>query len=83
MQFGEYKKPKRRIPPQGFRYVGCTAEELEDYRKKHNGRRPSVYRLECFCGKRIWGSGLGIGAHRRVCFPTFADLKKFEDRKER
>lgn len=29
-------------------------------------RSPSVYRVQCtVCGKRIWGSGLGIGSHKK------------------
>jgi hypothetical protein len=35
---------------------------------KANGRQPAVYRMECVsCGKRVWGSGTGIGSHRRAC----------------
>lgn len=57
-----------------FRRVTATAEELEEWRVKHarrvhggwSGLRPSVYRVECLeCGARIWGSGMGIGSHRR------------------
>jgi len=48
--------------PDGFRRVSATAEERATYGK----RAPAVYRLECLeCGARIWGSGLGIGSHRR------------------
>jgi hypothetical protein len=53
--------------PDGFRYVTATREENAEWRAKHK-RHTSQYRLVCTaCGKRIWGSGLGIGAHRRAC----------------
>ena len=53
--------------PDGFRYVVIHDEEINAYRRKHK-RHPTQYRLACVaCGKRIWGSGLGIGAHRRAC----------------
>ena len=55
--------------PAGFKRVRETQEELADYKAKHSGWTPgSVYMLECLgCGKRIWGSGIGIGSHRRAC----------------
>jgi hypothetical protein len=59
---------RTRTPPSGFRYVTATHEETEEYRRTHNHRYPAMYRLECIsCGKRIWGSGIGTGAHRRAC----------------
>ena len=52
-----------RFAPSGFRYVEPTpGERAAD---KTNGRQ---YRLEFLtCGRRIWGSGIGIGSHRRAC----------------
>lgn len=50
-----------------FERVTPTAEEVEEYRTRR-GFAPPVYRVRCTrCGKRLWGSGLGIGAHRRKC----------------
>lgn len=50
-----------------FTYVTATTDEIETYVRKH-GRRPSQYRVACNeCGTRIWGSGIGIGSHRRGC----------------
>jgi hypothetical protein len=52
----------------GFRRVKATPEELADYLRRSHGHRPGVYRVECLdCGKRMWGSGLGIGSHRKAC----------------
>lgn len=54
--------------PEDFRRVAATAAELVEWREAHAGRYPSVYRVQCrACGKRLWGSGLGIGSHRRAC----------------
>lgn len=65
--------------PRGFRYVTATREEVDAWRAKHGNRQPSSYRVVCVkCGKRMWGSGLGIGSHRRVCRPTVAELEKEE-----
>jgi len=52
-----------------FERVTPTAEEVEEYRTRRGfGFAPPVYRVRCKrCGKRLWGSGLGIGAHRRKC----------------
>lgn len=52
-----------------FAKVAPTVKELADWRKRNPGRAwPSVNRVECIsCHRRIWGSGLGIGAHRRAC----------------
>ena len=56
--------------PDGFRYVTATREENAEWRAKHK-RHSSQYRLVCTaCGKRLWGSGLGIGSHRRACKGT-------------
>jgi hypothetical protein len=56
-------------PPAGFTRVGVTAEELAEYRRTHSGHYPErIHRLKCDrCDKVIWGSGLGIGSHRRAC----------------
>jgi len=57
---------KRGVP--GFTRVRETPEELADYKRKHFGSVPVVYRIQCDdCGARIWGGGLGIGSHRRAC----------------
>lgn len=51
--------------PGGFTYVTPTNDEVAEYRRR-NHRDPAMYRLVCDrCGRRIWGSGLGVGAHRR------------------
>lgn len=52
-----------------FLRVHPTGDEIAEWRRKNPERRyPSVYRVECLaCGKRIWGSGIAIGAHRKVC----------------
>lgn len=51
-----------------FERVSATPEEAEAWKLTHKGHRPSVYRVRCqACGKRLWGSGLGIGSHRRAC----------------
>ena len=48
--------------------VLATDAEVEEFKKKHNGFHPGIYRLKCkTCGKRIWGSGLGVGSHNRAC----------------
>jgi hypothetical protein len=53
---------------EGFQRVLATTKELAEWRA-HTGRPyPSVHRVACLaCGRRLWGSGLGIGAHRRAC----------------
>lgn len=57
-----------------YRRVKPTAEEMVEWfaKQKKAGTRPMTplacrqYRLECkLCGTRIWGSGMGIGAHNR------------------
>lgn len=54
--------------PDGFTNVPATVEEIVAYKEKHSGWYPSVNRVVCNrCGKRMWGSGLGIGSHRRSC----------------
>jgi hypothetical protein len=49
--------------------VNPTADEMAAYHRKYGPRStPRVYRVRCLaCGRRFWGSGLGIGAHRRAC----------------
>ena len=61
---------RHRKAPEGFRYSMATREELQDYMDSHNGRTPprNVRHVTCrACGKRMWGSGIGIGAHRKAC----------------
>ena len=69
-------KSRRRPAPLGFKVVGSTDAELADYRASHHGSHPyPIRRLECLvCGLRLWGSGLAVGSHRRVCSPTNAML---------
>ena len=51
----------------GYTRVTPTPTETANYRRKH-GRPAAVYRVECdACGRRLWGSGLGIGSHNRAC----------------
>ena len=51
-----------------FREVRPTAEELAEWRGHHPRRHLPPYRaLHVPCGKRMWYSGLGIGAHLRAC----------------
>lgn len=50
-----------------FTHVKATADEVAAYVKRA-GRQPSVHRVACnACGKRVWGSGMGIGSHRKAC----------------
>ena len=50
-----------------YKRVSPTPEEVTEHVRKHGGR-PRTYRYECKdCGKRIWGSGLGVGSHTRAC----------------
>ena len=54
--------------PNDFVNVTATPEEIEEYKAKHKGFPPAVYRARCKrCGTRLWKSGLGVGSHRRVC----------------
>lgn len=63
---GTTMKDEAYRPHEGFRRVAATQEEIAAWRSSHNGRHPSQHRLECeTCHTRIWGSGLGIGSHRR------------------
>lgn len=56
-----------RTAPWGFEYVLPTVAEITAYTTKHD-HLPTSYRLRCMtCRERIWGSGLGIGAHRKGC----------------
>jgi hypothetical protein len=51
-----------------YERVNPTDAELAKYRAKNAGRLPSAYRVRCrACGRRIWGSGMGIGSHNRAC----------------
>lgn len=61
---------RARTAPPPFRWVSPTPEEVQAYRNSHAGRFPhrTVRRMSCLnCGKRIWGSGIAIGSHRKVC----------------
>jgi hypothetical protein len=50
----------------GFTRVTPTPEEIRSYEIEHDDFPPAVYRVSCDqCGKRLWGSGLGLGSHRR------------------
>lgn len=50
-----------------FIIVRASPAEIDDFKTKH-GFKPSSYRVKCrYCDKRLWGSGLGIGSHRRAC----------------
>lgn len=63
----------------GYTAVTATGQELAAWRAKNPNRpQPSVRRLQCnFCSKRIWGSGLGVGAHNRskACAAASAEPK--------
>lgn len=64
------QRPRRRkrVAPDGFRYVQPSPEEWQERLDKGYTKKGRVYRLACLaCGQRIWGSGLGCGAHRRAC----------------
>ena len=56
------------IDRKDFREVRPTEAEIAEWHRKYP-RRPSLpYRAEHIpCGKRIWYSGIGIGAHMRAC----------------
>ena len=50
-----------------FNRVRPTPEETQEFKAKR-GHSPGTHRIECkICGKRLWGSGLGIGSHTRKC----------------
>jgi hypothetical protein len=73
-QGGDYSRYTRVVP---------TGEEVAEHMKRH-GRQPATYRYECKeCGKRLWGSGLGIGSHNRwhgrnpATGPSYADKGDF------
>jgi hypothetical protein len=51
-----------------FTEVKPTVEELEEWVRKHPLRRPPYRAVHDRCGKRIWYSGVGIGAHLRACY---------------
>lgn len=51
-----------------FREVAPTTEERDEWVKKNPRRKGLPYRAEHLpCGKRMWYSGIGIGAHLRAC----------------
>ena len=51
----------------GYTRVPFTRQEWKQYVDK-KGRPPVVHRVACdHCGKRLWGSGLGIGSHNKAC----------------
>jgi hypothetical protein len=57
-----------RNPPFGFVYVTPTQDEVEEWKRRYPNQSTRQYRLQCEdCDKRIWGSGIGIGSHRRAC----------------
>lgn len=48
--------------PDGFEYIFDSGKRI---RMSYHSR---TYLVGCLsCGRRIWGSGLGVGAHRRAC----------------
>jgi hypothetical protein len=50
------------------REVRATPEEIADWHKRYPRRKGTPYRVACRkCGKRMWLSGIGLGAHRRAC----------------
>lgn len=56
--------------PADFQRVPATEGEKAAWHAKHPRQEPP-WRVECrACGKRIWNSGLGLGAHRRACKGT-------------
>lgn len=67
-------------PLPDFVRVRATPEEIAEWRNSDarlaptriaEKRTPGVYRVQCLdCEARIWGSGLGIGSHRRSCRPV-------------
>lgn len=76
-QGGEYARYEQVVP---------TATEIQEHVKRH-GRQPATYRYRCReCDKRIWGSGLGIGAHNRwhsrnpATGPSYKDLGREIDK---
>ena len=51
-----------------YHRAAATAAEVDAYKARNHGHHPTVYRVVCNrCGKRLWGSGIGIGAHNRAC----------------
>jgi hypothetical protein len=60
----------------GVREVRATDKEIDAWHLKrcgtaerpHRCRNHHPYRVACLnCGKRMWLSGIGLGAHRRAC----------------
>jgi hypothetical protein len=57
--------------PRGFLWATPTPDEVADWKRHYNGTAPRQKRLVCEdCGTRIWGSGIGVGSHRRACPQT-------------
>ncbi len=55
------------VKAHGVHQVVATPQEIEQWRRKYPRRYPP-YRVACdSCGKRLWLSGIGLGAHRRAC----------------
>jgi hypothetical protein len=55
-------------PATGFTQVVPTAEEVADWRRRYPRQKYPPYRSECQrCGRRIWHTGIAVGAHRRAC----------------
>lgn len=52
-----------------FTQVRPTEDEKAGWNKRYPRRAGHwPYRSQCiYCGKRIWHSGMAIGAHRRAC----------------
>ena len=49
------------------RQVVATQDEIAEWRERYPRRHPP-YRVKCiYCEKRMWLSGIGLGAHRRAC----------------
>ena len=60
-------KYRHGVKAAGVHQVRATQEEIAAWRKKYPRRHPP-YRVACdTCGKRLWLSGIGLGAHRRAC----------------
>lgn len=57
------------IHREDFEEVTPTPDELDEWKRKHpQNPNPSVPRaVHLPCGKRMWYSGIGIGAHMRSC----------------
>ena len=57
------------------REVRATQDEIDAWHRErcgaagqHRCRNHHPYRVQCvYCDKRMWLSGIGLGAHRRAC----------------